>query len=555
MKPIYLRFMKILIILLSLWLSISKGQTNHNSNDATRGTVGSSYFFYQHSEYPRDCHEVYAQCSATNSSGVYLIKPDGYPNAFEVFCDNSIDGGGWTVFQRRVDGSIYFNRTWKEYKNGFGFQSNEFWLGLEKLSFLTNQKKYEVRINMENTAGLAFHVQYNVFRISDEYGDFRIIAVGEYSGTADNYIVFCPTNMEYGNCTCQATCEDPENVMECQTSCTEEETCICREGFLKKGEDCVPPSSCSCYMEEEGVIPNEQSRVNFDCTSRCQCQANVLTCDNTYACSSDATCEERDGVNQCYCNDGYTGDGQTCEVVATDCADIYNAGITDSGVYTIKPTDWTGSPFEVYCNMTDGGGWTVFQRRVNGSEDFYLGWNSYRDGFGSPNHELWLGNDKISNMTNHRNYQLRIDMVDRNGSPYYAKYDLFRISDENDNYKLVGLGSYTGNAGYDSMNWHRNRPFSTRDTDNDGWNDYHCAERNRGGWWYGQGYTYTGSYCKTSEGYCDYWPLGSNSCGWCAYSNLNGDYDSQTRGTNIHWSGLSGYDCNIVYTEMKIKPV
>lgn len=89
----------------------------------------------------------------------------------------------------------------------------------------------------------------------------------------------------------------------------------------------------------------------------------------------------------------------------------------------------------------------VFQRRVDGSEDFYRGWESYKDGFGSPNHELWLGNDKISTITNQRNYQLRIDLVDRNGSPYFAKYDLFRINDVTDNFRLVALGSYTGNAG------------------------------------------------------------------------------------------------------------
>lgn len=60
--------------------------------------------------------------------------------------------------------------------------------------------------------------------------------------------------MEYGNCTCQASCEDPENTMECQTACSEEETCICQEGFLREGDNCVPPGECSCFIEGEGVI-------------------------------------------------------------------------------------------------------------------------------------------------------------------------------------------------------------------------------------------------------------------------------------------------------------
>ncbi|KAJ8033638.1 IgGFc-binding protein [Holothuria leucospilota] len=165
--------------------------------------------------------------------------------------------------------------------------------------------------------------------------------------------------MEYSNCKCQATCEDPHSSLGCNNTCAEEEACICRAGFLRKGDQCVPPEECSCFMEDVGVIPNGQVNISTNCTRRCECQSNVLTCEDDYRCSSDATCEERDGLRKCYCNDGYTGDGQNCEVVATDCADIYNANITDSGVYTIKPTNWPGSPFEVYCNMTDGGGWTV----------------------------------------------------------------------------------------------------------------------------------------------------------------------------------------------------
>ncbi|KAJ8033611.1 Ficolin-1 [Holothuria leucospilota] len=356
--------------------------------------------------------------------------------------------------------------------------------------------------------------------------------------------------MEYGNCTCQATCEDPDG-KNCYATCFEEQTCLCVEGFLKKGDDCVPPQECSCFVEERVITV----LVNTDCTRRCQCQGNELACDDNYRCSPDATCEERGGVRQCYCNDGYTGDGQNCEVVATDCADIYNANITDSGVYTIKPTNWSGFPFEVYCNMTDGGGWTVFQRRVNGSQTFFLDWNSYKAGFGSPRHEMWLGNDKLYYMTNQKNYQLRIDLVSFPGLPFYAKYNHFRINNEDDDYRLVDLGSYTGNTGYDAMDFHRNKLFTTYDRDNDGWESYNCAETQVGAWWYSKFDHYSSSDCETSPVYCEHWLVDALTCARCSHANLNGDYNSSTRGTSLHWRNLVGYECNIRFTEMKIKPI
>ena len=83
----------------------------------------------------KNCKEIQEQ--GNHASGVYRVRPK--LEAFDVFCDMETRGGGWTVFQRRVDGSQDFNLTWTEYKEGFGNLRREFWLGLEHLHQLTGK--------------------------------------------------------------------------------------------------------------------------------------------------------------------------------------------------------------------------------------------------------------------------------------------------------------------------------------------------------------------------------------------------------------------------------
>ena len=45
---------------------------------------------------------------------------------------------------------------------------------------------------------------------------------------------------------------------------------------------------------------------------------------------------------------------------------------------------------------TPGGGWVVFQRRMDGTEDFYCNWTDYVKGSGDLNGEFWLGLSKIA---------------------------------------------------------------------------------------------------------------------------------------------------------------
>ena len=87
----------------------------------------------------------------------------------------------------------------------------------------------------------------------------------------------------------------------------------------------------------------------------------------------------------------------------------------------------------------------MFQKRLDGSVDFYLKWADYKSGFGDLNGEFWLGLDKIHHLTLDNNSMLRVDLEDFEGETRYAEYNLFGVTSEKDNYRLI-LGNFSGNA-------------------------------------------------------------------------------------------------------------
>ena len=185
-------------------------------------------------------------------------------------------------------------------------------------------------------------------------------------------------------------------------------------------------------------------------------------------------------------------------------------------------------PFDVYCDMEmDGGGWTVFQCRINGSQDFYLDWEDYENGFGDLNGEFWLGPRKLHRLTANTSQAntLRVDLGDFDANTAYAKYSTFRIGDSVSKYTLTVSG-YTGTAG-DSLDYHGGRPFTTRDRDNDGTDSRNCAEAYKGAWWYYD----------------------------CYRSSLNGLYHHsgpQTSGDTVSWN-LWRSTYSLKTTEMKLR--
>ena len=170
---------------------------------------------------------------------------------------------------------------------------------------------------------------------------------------------------------------------------------------------------------------------------------------------------------------------------------------------------------------TDGGGWTVFQRRQDGSVHFYRNWTNYKNGFGNLTGEFWLGLSKIHRLTKEGSNTLRVDLGDFEGNTRYANYSTFNVSDGSTEYILT-VGGYSGTAG-DSLVYHNGRRFTTRDNDND--NGGNCAQFFTGSWWYYN----------------------------CLNSNLNGQYfnTSTNNHQGIYWGIWKS--TTLSFTEMKTR--
>ncbi|XP_078498157.1 ficolin-2-like [Lissotriton helveticus] len=222
--------------------------------------------------------------------------------------------------------------------------------------------------------------------------------------------------------------------------------------------------------------------------------------------------------------------GDSCQPSTTgarNCKDLLQKGTILSGWYTIYPED--GKPMTVLCDMdTDGGGWIVFQRRVDGSVDFFRDWKTYKQGFGNRLTEFWLGNDNLHYLTSHGTNELRVDLTDFERNRSFAKYSAFKIAGESEKYKLIYETFTGGNAGH-SLYVHLNQPFSTIDQDNDLYAGS-CAGLHKGGWWYAT----------------------------CHYANLNGLYLGGAHTSyayGINWRTGKGYYYSYKTCEMKFRPL
>ncbi|KAH3869428.1 fibrinogen alpha-2 chain-like isoform X1 [Dreissena polymorpha] len=293
----------------------------------------------------------------------------------------------------------------------------------------------------------------------------------------------------------------------------------CNHGYVLSGENIVKCNADSVWSHSATCNP-------YDCGSAAP--------ENGVASAPNGTTYQKQAIVQCNagyrlngssvieCNATGWNDSVSC-VIQRDCKDWYTSGFRDTGIYTIYPNP--GVIFQVRCDMeTDGGGWTVIQRRVSAS-DFYKSWAEYKAGFGDEQN-FWLGNEKIFALTGSGDYRLRVDLTRVGGETRFASYKQFAVSGENDLYRLT-IADYSGTAG-DSLSDSNNKAFSAKDRDYDLYS-INCAKLLRSAWWF-------------------------NACG---YADLNGSYggDRNVEGlvSGLIWYHWLGMDESLASSEMKIR--
>ncbi|CAK8690213.1 unnamed protein product [Clavelina lepadiformis] len=179
------------------------------------------------------------------------------------------------------------------------------------------------------------------------------------------------------------------------------------------------------------------------------------------------------------------------------------------------------SGVKVYCED----GWTIFQRRIDGSVSFGRQWDDYANGFGQIDGEFWLGLDNIHEMTRGGGCRLKIELWDFDGNQAHADYSSFSIESAENLYRLRVSG-YSGNAG-NSLEGNNGNAFSTEDSNND--------------------YSYVN--CATLYGSQGWWFVD------CGHSFLNGVWMRQSSGYRhgIIWKHWKGYYEPLKETKMKLR--
>ncbi|XP_066946806.1 techylectin-5A-like isoform X2 [Macrobrachium rosenbergii] len=153
---------------------------------------------------PTDCTDLLI--AGVTESGIYQIYPFvcSCSSPIYVYCDMETDGGGWTVILNRQSqdlrldsGQLNFNRSWEEYKYGFGSISAEHYLGNEFIHRVTNSRAYTFRMDMFVANGEFKTLVYDNFRVENEESRYKLILGNKMAESSTSYDCYYYSKNKY----------------------------------------------------------------------------------------------------------------------------------------------------------------------------------------------------------------------------------------------------------------------------------------------------------------------------------------------------------------------
>nr|KAG5709726.1 hypothetical protein BaRGS_027751 [Batillaria attramentaria] len=113
----------------------------------------------------RLCHLANATARPDCSN---MVSPETSLKYYEsVYC-RMLQTKTPTTVLSRTSTATSFNRTWQEYKDGFGDASGDYFIGLERLHQLTTSKDYELRFRVRLDNKTNYYQYYRSFVLNDE---------------------------------------------------------------------------------------------------------------------------------------------------------------------------------------------------------------------------------------------------------------------------------------------------------------------------------------------------------------------------------------------------
>ncbi|XP_071790575.1 uncharacterized protein [Asterias amurensis] len=359
---------------------------------------------------------VYVDCQALldaghNKSGVYNITPSQYPDGLEVYCHmNTSRGKGWIVFQRRVDGTVGFIRSWAEYRDGFGDKEGSFWLGNEILRRLTEpvagEQEWQMMVRLTIDNGSQHYGVYGDFRVD---GENYTLHVGAF--TADPHE---PMESPFGRTDCLSfpgeeppsngqpfTTHDQDNDAEPDLNCADElkggwwfNRCtetgvgVGRRSNLNGEYSQIPPddqygrgivwsfiyqqitrtemkmrrkvltssSNKECALKTDEDCAHGGSLSDTTSACKCTCTGNWSGNTCTECALKTDSCVNDGSLNgtTCTCNCTGNWNGNTCSKCALVTGDCVNGGLLSdtSACKCTCPGNWTGNTC-AECALTE----------------------------------------------------------------------------------------------------------------------------------------------------------------------------------------------------------